>query len=60
MDWMKIGWALLLGSMILILLPRAKQMLRHSPAAPPGGWQTVTLVLLAVAGFVMLLVLMVR
>lgn len=60
MDWEQIGWALLIGAMILVMLPRAKQMLRHSPEAPPGAWQTVALVLLAVIGFVALLVMMVR
>ena len=53
--WMKIGTAILLGTMIILLLPRARQMLQHSPDAQPGDWQAFILPLLAVAGFVALL-----
>ncbi|MCP3668161.1 MAG: hypothetical protein GY696_37685 [Gammaproteobacteria bacterium] len=59
MDWMKIGSAVLIGMMILFLLPRAKQMLTQSPEAKPGDWQGVILPILAVAGFVVLLIALV-
>jgi hypothetical protein len=60
MDWMSIGYALLAGAMIVLLLPRAKHMLTNSPKAPPGAWQNVALIILGVMGFVALLVMMVR
>ncbi len=60
MDWMKIGYALLLGAMIVALLPHAKHMLTNSPKAPAGGWQNVAMLILGVAGFVVLLIAMVR
>jgi len=59
MDWMKIGSALLLGMMVLFLWPRAKQMLQDSPKAQPGDWQAVILPILAVVGFIILLIMMV-
>jgi hypothetical protein len=60
MDWMKIGYALLIGAMILLLLPHAKHMLTNSPKAPTGAWQNVALIILGVMGFVWLLIMMVR
>jgi len=59
MDWMKIGSALLLVMMILFLWPRAKQMMSESRKAEPGEWQSVLLPILAVAGFVVLLIMLV-
>lgn len=53
--WLKIGTAVLLGGMILMLLPQARQMLRHSPAPQAGDWQAFILPLVAVAAFVALL-----
>ncbi|MCB1867077.1 MAG: hypothetical protein KDI43_00735 [Gammaproteobacteria bacterium] len=59
MDWMKIGSALLILAMIIFLFPRAKQMLRDSPEAKPGDWQGAILPIMAVVGFVLLLIVMV-
>ena len=59
MDWMKIGSALLLVMMILFLWPRAKQMMSESRKAEPGEWQSVLLPILAVVGFVVLLIMLV-
>ena len=59
MDWMKIGSAILLGAMIVYLWPRAKQMMKESRKAEAGEWRSVLLPILAVAGFVVLLVMMV-
>ncbi len=53
--WMKIGSAVLLGAMILLMLPRVRQATRESPAAGPGDWRAFVLPVLAVAGFVLLL-----
>jgi len=57
--WMKIGSALLLGGMLIMLLPQAKRMLKESPEAQPGDWRNFILPLLAVAGFVALLMALV-
>jgi len=59
MDWMKIGSAILLGTMIVFLWPRAKQMLKETRKAEAGEWQSAILPVLAVMGFVALLVMMV-
>jgi hypothetical protein len=59
MDWMKIGSAILLGMMIVFLWPRAKQMLKETRKAEAGEWQSAILPILAVMGFVVLLVMMV-
>jgi len=59
MDWMKIGSAVLILAMIIFLFPRAKQMLQASPEAKPGDWQGAILPILAVVGFVLLLIVMV-
>ena len=59
MDWMKIGSALLLVMMILFLWPRAKQMMSETRKAEPGEWQSVLLPILAVVGFVVLLIMLV-
>ncbi len=55
MNWMTIGSALLLGMMVLYLWPRAKQMLLESRKAEPGEWAGVVIPLVAVIGFVLLL-----
>jgi hypothetical protein len=59
MDWMKIIWAIAIGGMILLLWPRAKHMIKHSPKAEKGDWQAVILPLAAVVGFVILLIMLV-
>ena len=53
--WMKIGSAVLLGMMLVFLLPQAKNMLQNSPDAEPGDWQAFLLPLIAIGGFVALL-----
>ena len=59
MDWMQIGSAILLGAMIVFLWPRAKQMLKETRKAEAGEWQSAILPILAVIGFVALLVMIV-
>lgn len=53
--WMKIGSALLLGTMLVMLLPRARQMFAESRPAAAGDWRAFLLPAAAVAGFVLLL-----
>jgi hypothetical protein len=59
MDWMKIGWALLLLAMIAAIYPRAKYMLTNSPKAEKGDWISVVIPILGVIGFVVLLTMLV-
>lgn len=59
MDWIKIGTAALLIMMIVFLWPRAKQMMSETRKAKPGEWQSAILPILAVVGFVILLIMMV-
>ena len=59
MDWMKIGWAILLIAMIAVVFPRAKHMLTNSPKAEKGDWMTVLLPIVAVVAFVILLTMLV-
>ena len=60
MDWMKIGWALLIIAMIVVLFPRAKEMMTNRPKAQPGDWNSAILPILGVVGFIILLIMMVR
>jgi len=59
MDWMKILSAVALVAMIVYLFPRAKMMLKHSPKAQKGDWQSFLLPIIAVVLFIVLLVQMV-
>ena len=59
MDWMKIGSALLLVAMIVFIWPNAKAWMTNSPKGTTSDWMSAIIALLAVAGFVMLLVAMV-
>ena len=53
--WMKIGSAVLLGTMLIVLFPHARRMIKHSPEAQPGDWQAFVGPLLAIGAFVALL-----
>ncbi|MDH5189671.1 MAG: hypothetical protein OEW89_00295 [Gammaproteobacteria bacterium] len=53
---MKIGYALLLGMMIMFIFPRAKQMLKESPKVSGNEWMGVLIPIIAVVLFVMLLI----
>ena len=59
MNMMNILSALLLVALIVLVVPRARQMLNDSPAAQPGDWQSFLLPLVAVVLFVVLLMRMV-
>jgi uncharacterized membrane protein len=58
--WMKIVWGVLIVMMLVFMYPRAKHWLEHGPRAEKGDWQAAILPLLAVVGFIVLLVMMVR
>ena len=53
--WMKIGSAILLGTMLLLIFPQVKNMVENSPKAEEGDWSSFILPLALVAGFVALL-----
>ncbi|MDA0824366.1 MAG: hypothetical protein O3C28_18360 [Proteobacteria bacterium] len=59
MDWMKIGSAVLVIAMMIFIWPSAKRMLHESPAAESGDWRSAVLPILAVIGFVILLIYLV-
>ena len=55
MTAMNIASAVLLALMLVLLFPRAKQMLANSRPAEPGDWRAFLLPLVAVVLFVLLL-----
>ncbi len=60
MDWMKI-LAVVAGVMMLFVMwPAYKHWSQHGPKAKPGDWQSLLLPLVALIGFLVLLVQMVR
>jgi hypothetical protein len=60
MDGEKILWAILIGIMIFTLWPQTKAMIQNSRKAQPGDWSAAILPLLLVAGFVALLIMLVK
>ena len=57
--WMKIGYALLLGMMVVLLYPRAKHMLKNSPKVSGDDWRAVLIPLVLLVLFLIFLVKMV-
>jgi hypothetical protein len=53
--WMKIGSAVLLVVMLIILIPRAKQMMQESPKGTPAQWVSFLIPIGLVVLFVLLL-----
>ncbi len=58
--WMKIAYALALGAMVVFLLPKAMQMMKHSPKAEKGDWRAVIIPIALVVLFIMFLIQAVR
>jgi hypothetical protein len=58
-SWMKILWALPLIIMAFLIFPRAQAMMKNSPKAEAGDWQSVIVPILFVIGFVLLLIMLV-
>jgi hypothetical protein len=56
--WMKIGSAILIGMMLVVLFPSAKRMLKESPQANSSQWMSALIPLGLVVGFVVLLMAM--
>lgn len=57
--WMQIGSAALLVTMLVILFPRAMQMIKESPKGSAGEWMSALIPIGLVAAFVVLLVMLV-
>ena len=56
MDWMQLGAAVLLAGMLVMFLPRALHMMKNSPKGSAEDWKSAILPILAVVGFVLLLI----
>ena len=57
--WMQIGTAALLVIMLIILFPRARQMVKESPKGTPAQWMPFLIPIGIVVFFVLLLMQMV-
>jgi hypothetical protein len=58
--WLQIGSAVVVVLMLVFLYPTAKRWMTDGPKAQPGDWQAAMIPLLLVAGFVLLLIMLVR
>jgi len=58
--WLKITVAVVLGLMLIRLWPVAMHQLKHGPKGSSEDWRAALLPILAVTGFVVLLVMMVK
>lgn len=56
MDWTKIGTALLLLGMLLFIFPRMRHAVKNSPKGTAKDWMGYIIPLLAVIGFIILLI----
>lgn len=55
--WLKIGSALFLGAMLVMLWPRARIMMQEGRKGSASEWKSALIPLLLVVGFVVLLIL---
>jgi hypothetical protein len=60
MDWLKILSAIFLILMLVFLLPRAKDMLKNSPKAEKGDWNSALIPIVGVVGFIIVLIWLVQ
>ena len=58
--WMKVASAVFLGIMVWRLWPAANHWMKDGPKGSKKDWQTAIMALVAVVGFVILLIMMVR
>ena len=56
-SWFNIGWALLLGAMLVMIWPRARTMMKEGRKGSAAEWKTALIPLLLVIGFVILLIM---
>lgn len=55
MDWMQIGFAVLLGAILVFLIPRLPGILRATPRASGAQWLYAIIPIALVGAFVFLL-----
>lgn len=56
MDWMKIFSALALIMFIVILFPRARDMMKNSPKGTSSDWMSFAIPVVMIVLFIMLLI----
>jgi hypothetical protein len=56
MDWMKIISALALVMFIVILFPRARDMVKNSPKGTSSDWMSFVIPMIGIVLFIMLLI----
>ena len=56
MDWTQIGSALLLGAMLVFIFPRMRHAVKNSPKGSMQDWMGFIIPILAVIGFIILLI----
>ena len=56
MDWIQILAAAFIVAMLVYLFPRAKEMMKNSPKAEKGDWQSVLLPIGMVVLFIIFLI----
>lgn len=59
MDWIQIGSALFLGAMMVFIFPRMREAVKNAPKGSAQDWMGFIIPILAVIGFVILLIMMV-
>jgi hypothetical protein len=55
--WLKLGSALFIGAMLVMIWPRARIMMQEGRKGSAADWKAAIIPLLAVVGFVILLIL---
>lgn len=56
MDWMKIISALALVMFIVILFPRARDMVKNNPKGTSSDWMSFVIPMIGIVLFIMLLI----
>ena len=56
MDWMQIASALALGMFLIILFPKALEMMKNSPKATSSDWRTFIVPIIVIVLFIMFLI----
>ena len=60
MDWIKIGSAALMIGMLIFIYPRMRHAMKNAPKGTTQDWMGYVIPLVAVIGFVVLLIMAVR
>lgn len=58
--WLQIGLAVTIILMLVYMYPAAKHWMENAPKAEKGDWQSAIIPLVLVAGFVALLIMLVK